>query len=130
MPVGGSLAPGDARELCRRVGDLLAPVGCREVACDVGDLRTVDLATIDVLARMQLTARRLGGHITLVDVPERLRGLLNLVGLAGVIEESRRQASRWSGSPNSGNQRSVSRKNVMPLIWPSDSSSTCSDQGS
>lgn len=92
VSVSGALAPADASVLCRRVGDLLAPTGCREVACDLAELHRVDLATVDVLARMQLTARRLGGHITLVDAPERLRGLLDLVGLAGVLRTPARKA--------------------------------------
>lgn len=38
-------------------------------------------------------------------------------------------ASRWSGSPNSGNQRGVSRKQCIPVIAPSWMSMTCTAHG-
>jgi len=55
-----------------------------------GRRATVDL--VDVLARAQLAARRSGRRITIRNVGEDLRGLLELVGLAGVLAvEPRRQ---------------------------------------
>jgi hypothetical protein len=55
--------------------------------------RTADLAMVDTLARLQLVARRCGCLIRLRDVPEGLRELLELAGLAGVLGlETRREA--------------------------------------
>jgi hypothetical protein len=55
-----------------------------------GRRATVDL--VDILARAQLAARRSGRRITIRNVGEDLRGLLELVGLAGVLAvEPRRQ---------------------------------------
>lgn len=57
------------------------------------DARAPDLALVDALVRMQLLARRRGCWICLRDASEELRGLLELVGLAGVLRvEPRRQA--------------------------------------
>ena len=49
------------------------------------DARTPDLALVEALARVQLKARRRGSRIRLTNVSERLRGLLDLVGLADVL---------------------------------------------
>lgn len=54
------------------------------VVCDVRAL-PADLLTIDVLARLELTARRLGREIRLAGASPELLGLLGLVGLAGVV---------------------------------------------
>jgi anti-anti-sigma regulatory factor len=44
-----------------------------------------DLALVDLLARLQLEARRLGGSVVLRDPCEVLRELLDLVGLAELL---------------------------------------------
>jgi len=43
------------------------------------------LATIDLLARMQLEARRLGCSIVLRDVPPEVRELIGFAGLEEVL---------------------------------------------
>ncbi len=54
------------------------------VVCDVGAL-SADLLTVDALARLELTARRLGREIRLAGASPELLGLLGLAGLAGVV---------------------------------------------
>jgi anti-anti-sigma regulatory factor len=49
------------------------------------DGQRLDLAVVNALARLQLTARRHGFTVCLVDPSEELRGLLELVGLADVF---------------------------------------------
>jgi hypothetical protein len=44
-----------------------------------------DLALVDAFVRLQLSARRNGWVMRLVDVSEELRGLLELVGLSDVL---------------------------------------------
>jgi hypothetical protein len=44
-----------------------------------------DLSVIDRLARLQLAARRLGCSIRLRDAPGRLRELIDLAGLSGIV---------------------------------------------
>jgi hypothetical protein len=49
------------------------------------DAREADLAVVEALARVQLSARRRGSCVRLLNVSDRLRGLLELVGLADVL---------------------------------------------
>jgi anti-anti-sigma regulatory factor len=45
----------------------------------------VDIGTVDALARLQLSARRLGRRLRLRDVPLELRELIELAGLSRVL---------------------------------------------
>ncbi|MET9758320.1 STAS domain-containing protein [Streptomyces sp. NPDC006372] len=65
---------------------LLEGSGARVVVCDVGGLGPPGLATVDLLARLQLAARRAGGRIRLRDPDPALRALLDLVGLSFEVE--------------------------------------------
>ena len=49
------------------------------------DATSPDLALVESLARMQLRARRRGERVRLRNVPDDLRGLLELVGLTDVL---------------------------------------------
>jgi hypothetical protein len=56
------------------------------------DARSPDLALVEALARLQLSARRRGARLSLRNVSDELRALLELVGLADVLAlEARRQ---------------------------------------
>jgi hypothetical protein len=82
--ITGPLAAGDATDLCERLRAVLASSDAAVVVCDVGGL-AADIVTVDALARLQLTARRLGRRIELrSDTPE-LGRLLSFVGLAEVL---------------------------------------------
>jgi hypothetical protein len=54
------------------------------IVCDVGALAP-DAAAVDALARLQLTARRLGHEILLRDASTELQELLDFVGLRDVL---------------------------------------------
>jgi ABC-type transporter Mla MlaB component len=54
------------------------------VLCDASGLHA-DAATVDALARMQLTARRQGAQIRLVGASEDLRNLIAFMGLEDVL---------------------------------------------
>ncbi|MFD4503230.1 STAS domain-containing protein [Streptomyces sp. NPDC058457] len=88
-PVTRDEVPG----LCDDVRELLAVTGAGAVVCDVGGLGPgpPGLAAVDLLARLELAARRAGGRIRLRDPDPALRSLLRLVGLRlqveGEIEE-------------------------------------------
>lgn len=60
------------------------------VTLDVSSLRSVDLRTLDGLARLQLTVRSLGAQLRLRAPTAELRDLLALAGLADVIGDERR----------------------------------------
>jgi hypothetical protein len=62
----------------------------REVLARVDPRATIGV--VETLARAQLAARRAGRRVTIRNVGDELRGLLELVGLAGVLAlEPRRQ---------------------------------------
>ncbi|MEA2154310.1 MAG: hypothetical protein QOE11_450 [Solirubrobacteraceae bacterium] len=77
------IAGGDVAPLCERLR-ALAGDGRRIVICDVAALAP-DAASIDALARLQLTARRLGCAIALRHASRELSRLLSFCGLAGVV---------------------------------------------
>jgi len=59
--------------------------GSTVIVCDVGAITDPDLATLSLLARMQLTARRLGRGIQLHRAQRRLIELILFSGLGGVL---------------------------------------------
>ena len=60
-------------------------MGTRTIVLGVGGTARPDAAFVDALARLQLTARRLGYSIELGNVPAELRDLLELMGLGDVF---------------------------------------------
>ncbi|WP_146238394.1 STAS domain-containing protein [Streptomyces sp. Act143] len=72
--------------LCEDVRGLLAATGAGVVVCDVGGLGPPGLGVVDLLARLQLAARRAGGRIRLRDPDPALHALLGLVGLRFEME--------------------------------------------
>jgi ABC-type transporter Mla MlaB component len=71
--------------LCRHVSGLLERSDADLVICDVGGLVDPDAGTVEALCRLQLTARRLGRRVELLDVRGELRDLLAMTGLSGVV---------------------------------------------
>jgi ABC-type transporter Mla MlaB component len=71
--------------MCERARRLLEGCDAGPVACDVGALAQPDAITIDALARLQLTARRLGCRVELRRACGELEDLLTLTGLLGVL---------------------------------------------
>jgi len=56
----------------------------RTLPCQVGALEA-DAATLDLLARLQLSARRLGIEVLLLDASAELRELVAFAGLTGAL---------------------------------------------
>ncbi|MCP9957598.1 STAS domain-containing protein [Streptomyces sudanensis] len=83
LRVGGPVGPADARRLCGELTALLdrAAPGAA-VVVDAARLTRPDLAAVDALARLHLTARRRGHPLTVRDAGPGLRALLSLAGLA------------------------------------------------
>jgi hypothetical protein len=98
--IRGPLGPMDVYGLCARLRALLAAAPAELAVCDIDDLVEPDLLTVEALARLQLTARRMGCGVQLRDAPVELRGLLAFAGLDGAIPsdqlrlEARRQAEQ------------------------------------
>ena len=87
--------------LCERARTLMESSRSRSFICDVGAVAAPDAVTIDVLARLQLTALRAGRRIGLRHVSSELQELLDYCGLSGVVAfsagsavEARRQAEK------------------------------------
>jgi ABC-type transporter Mla MlaB component len=79
--IGGPITRGDAPALCESARGLLEGSGAHILVCDVGALVHPDLAAVDVLARLQLVARRLGCRMVLQRASPELRELLAFAGL-------------------------------------------------
>jgi STAS domain len=82
--ISGPIAQGDAGRLCEALCALLRSSETRIVVCDVGGL-AANIVTVDALARLQLTARRLGRRIELRHGTPELDRLLAFAGLADVL---------------------------------------------
>lgn len=85
LVITASLGPTGVTWLADRVRDRLGDEGDRTVLCDVGVVNEPDIATVDALARLALTVRRLGGHVELRRASQDLRDLLSLAGLDEVL---------------------------------------------
>lgn len=88
--ISGPVARAGIPRLCERVRMLLEGSNADHVVFDVGALIDPDAVTVDALARLQLTARRLGCPIRLHNACDRLRELLTLTGLSDVVPVARR----------------------------------------
>lgn len=83
--LNGPIAPKDLRWLCERVRSLLESSGSDHVVCDVSAVLTPDAGTVDALARMQLTARRLGRRMKVRGACGELKDLVTIAGLNDVL---------------------------------------------
>ncbi|MFI1568251.1 STAS domain-containing protein [Streptomyces sp. NPDC020490] len=82
----GPLTRDEVTGLCEHVRARLAAGGARAVVVDVAGIGPPGLAAVDLLARLQLAARRAGGGIRLRDPAPALQALLDLVGLRFEVE--------------------------------------------
>lgn len=77
----GPVTRDEVPRLCDDVRARLETSGSGVVVCDVAGIGPPGLGAVDVLARLQLAARRAGGRIRLRNPDPALRALLDLVGL-------------------------------------------------
>ncbi len=83
LEIGAPIDRAGLPDFCERVLVLLEGSTVQEVVYDVGALADPDAVVVDALARLTLTARRLGRHIRLSNASE---GLEDLLGFAGLCE--------------------------------------------
>lgn len=86
LVLGPPLHEGAGARLCDELRALLALTGTPVVVCDVGRIGAPRIEHVEVLARLELTARRGGGRIRLRQPDPALRALLDLVGLRIEVE--------------------------------------------
>ena len=86
----------DVPALCDRAERLLKEGPGAPLECDVADLPRPDLRTVEALARVDLTARRLGAGIRLRGASVELLDLLALCGLPleSIVEAERKAEER------------------------------------
>jgi hypothetical protein len=88
-PLAAIYSVDDASSSTVAVADLAALIAlthAQRVVCDVGNL-TPSLDAVDLVARLQLAARRLGIELELRHVSKELSDLITLVGLS--VESTR-----------------------------------------
>lgn len=85
LVVEDCIAASAAGGLCSRLRSLIDERHADVVAFDVGALHDCDLFAIDVLARLGLTARRLGCALELWGASNTLVELIAFVGLQHVL---------------------------------------------
>jgi ABC-type transporter Mla MlaB component len=81
LVIGAPIACADVPGLCERVRRRAAESDADVIVCDVRGLVRPDALTVNALARLQLTARRLGRRVRLLDAPPQLLDLLRFFGL-------------------------------------------------
>ena len=85
LELRGAIARSDVPALCGRVRALVEDGRADVVVCDVAGVSDPDCATVDALARMQLTAKRLGSGLRLRGASDELHELLAMAGLCEVV---------------------------------------------
>jgi ABC-type transporter Mla MlaB component len=85
LGMSGRIERAEIPGLCERVQVLLTLQAVDRLVCDVGAIVAPDAVTVDALARLQLTARRLGREVRIRHAPRELQELLALMGLSDVV---------------------------------------------
>ena len=85
LTLRGAIARDEVPGLCARVIALIEESGAELVLCDVVEVSDPDCATVDALARIQLTARRLGSGLRLRGASAELHEVLAMAGLCEVV---------------------------------------------
>jgi ABC-type transporter Mla MlaB component len=87
--IGPVIERADIPVLCANLVALLDVTDARSVVCDVRRIVAPDAVTVEALARLQLTARRFGRHLTICGASQELVDLMTFIGLAGVLAVER-----------------------------------------
>ena len=85
LVVDGPMTAGSVGSLCGTLHAVLQATGVDLVTCDVAGLAHPSTADVEAVARLQLTARRMGRSIRLRHASGRLCELLDLFGLQDVV---------------------------------------------
>ena len=99
LAIRGRIHRADVAVLCDRALSLIEAADTEVVVCDVGAIVDPDASAIDALARLQLSARRVGRRICLSHASRELEGLLALMGLGEVVPLDAGSALQPRGEP-------------------------------
>jgi ABC-type transporter Mla MlaB component len=114
VTLNGPIDRWDIDALCERLRALLEESAADLVVCDVGPLVLPDAVAVDAVARLQLTARRLGRELRLRRAPGELQELLTLVGLRDVVARWSRLRLELQRQPEEGEQASRVQEEIGP----------------
>ena len=89
LVVAGPITGASVAEMCERLVRAVESGDADLVVCDVSAVSEPDVTAVGALARIALTARRLGRPVRLRNAPYRLRELLALSGLSEVVQTGR-----------------------------------------
>jgi len=84
-PLGPAIDRADVPLLCDELALLVRARPGAPVVCDLSAVARPDAVTVEALARLRLTARRLGCDLRIRGVDPRLRTLIAFVGLADAL---------------------------------------------
>lgn len=93
--ISGPITRAGIPGLCERGRVLLEGVDADLVVCDVGELVNPDAVTVDALARLELTARRLGRRIRFRHACRELQQLVAMMGLGDVLRPGASRLEPW-----------------------------------
>ena len=85
IPLRQPSKPSDVVPACEEVCRRLEQTAADRLVCDVGGIEAADAMTLDLLARIQLRARRLGRIGLVSGAGPQLRELIALTGLDEVL---------------------------------------------
>jgi hypothetical protein len=86
LVIDPAITRADIPVLCARLADLVRPCGAGGViVCDVSAIVDGGAVVVDALARLRLTAQRLGADIRVRGMPLGLRQLLVFTGLDEIV---------------------------------------------
>ncbi len=117
LGASGRIERADIPGLCARAQALLTNGAANQLVCDVGAIIAPDAVTVDALARLQLTARRMGREVWIRHASPELYDLLAFMGLSGVVPLSERsgvQARRQTEQREQGSSVEEERDSADP----------------
>ena len=104
LVISGRIAHVDIAVLCEHVCGWLIGRDPDLVLCDVRGVVDPDVVAVEALARVQLTARRLGHRIRLRHASRELQALLVLTGLCDVVPLYEELSLEQKGESEEGEQ--------------------------
>lgn len=116
LALSGTIVPEAVPDLCAQLRALLAAGHAATVVLDVAGVVGPDLVTVEAVARLQLTAKRAGATVQLLNACEWLRAQLRFVGLDAVVPcaEDGESAVKSSRQPQVGEQGVDGEEVVQP----------------
>ena len=85
LGMNGRIDRADIPGLCERARVMLVDDAADQLVCDVAAIVVPDAVTVDALARLQLTARRLGRRASVEHASAELRDLFAFMGLSDAL---------------------------------------------